>query len=105
MRRLRLVLGLTAMLGLAVPAHANADDVDDAYLASLGKAGITFPNPDQAVAAGHTVCQLVRNKKQGPEVLALIQSANPGMTPNGARQFLGISLNAYCPDLMPPSGD
>lgn len=93
------------MVGLAVPARASGDDVDDAFLASLNKAGITFRNPDQAVAAGHTVCQLVRSGKQGPEVLAVLQSANPGIAPDGARTFLGISVNAYCPDLLLPSGN
>jgi hypothetical protein len=105
MRRLLSVLSLTAIVGLAVPGHANGDDVDDAFLASLNKAGIIFRNPDQAITAGHTVCQLVKSGKQGPEVLAVLQSANPGITPDGARMFLGISLNAYCPDLLPPSGN
>jgi|YelNatPaOPRAMG01_1025707.scaffolds.fasta_scaffold212420_2 hypothetical protein len=103
MRRLLSVLSLTAIVGLAVCAHAGADDVDDAFLASLSQAGINFRNPDQAVTAGHTVCQLVKSRKQGPEVLAVLQSANPGITPDGARAFLRISLNSYCPDLLPPS--
>jgi hypothetical protein len=105
MRRLLSVLSLTVILGLAVPAHASADEVDDAFLASLNKAGIAFPNPDQAVAAGHSACQLAKSGKQGVEVLSLLQTANPGLTPNAARMFLGAALNAYCPEALPPSGN
>jgi uncharacterized protein DUF732 len=105
MRRWSVILGMTTMIGLAVPVPAVADSTDDAFLASLQKAGITFRSPDQAIAAGHTVCQLVGSGKQGPEVLSVLESANPGISPDGARMFLGISLNAYCPDRLPPSGD
>lgn len=105
MGRLLLVVGTTAVVGLASPAPADADGTDDAFLASLHQANIAFRNPDQAIAAAHTVCQLVANGKQGPEVLSVLESANPGITPDGARMFLGISLNAYCPDRLPPSGD
>lgn len=105
MRRLLSLLSLTAVVGLTVPAHASGDDVDDAFLASLNKAGITFRSPDQAITAGHSVCSMLKDKKSGPEVLSLLQSANPGMTPDGARMFLGASLNAYCPEGLPSSGD
>ncbi|WP_293055896.1 DUF732 domain-containing protein [Mycobacterium sp.] len=104
MRRLLTALGSVALVGLVAPAPANADEVDDAFLASLSNAGINFRNPEQAVTAGHTVCQLIKGRKQGPEVLAVLQSSNPGITPDGARRFMGISLNAYCPELLPPSG-
>jgi hypothetical protein len=103
MKRLLAALSFTAVVGLLVPVHAGADDVDDVFLASLNKAGINFRNPDQAIAAGHTVCQLLQSRKQGPEILAVLQSSNPGITPDGARTFMGISLNAYCPDRLPPS--
>lgn len=98
-------MSLTVIVALAVPAHASGDDVDDAFLASLNKAGITFPNPGQAVTAGHSACELAKSGKQGVELLALLQAANPGLTPNGARTFLGAALNAYCPDRLPPSGN
>ncbi len=105
MKRLPVVASMTTVIGLAVPVPAVADSTDDAFLASLQKAGITFRSPDQAIAAGRTVCQLVASGKQGPEVLSVLESANPGITPDGARTFLGISINAYCPDKLPPSGD
>ncbi len=97
-------MGMTTVIGLAVSAPAVADSTDDAFLASLHQGGITFRNPDQAISAGHTVCQLVASGKQGPEVLSVLESANPGISPDGARMFLGISLNAYCPDKLPSSG-
>lgn len=104
MRRLLSVLSLTVIVGLAVSAHASGDDADDAFLASLNKAGINFPNPDQAVTAGHTACEMAKSGKHGVEVLSLLQTANPGLSPNGARTFLGAALNAYCPDQLPASG-
>ncbi|GBE66422.1 hypothetical protein MFM001_28840 [Mycobacterium sp. MFM001] len=104
MRRWMLVLSTTAVVGLAVSSPAVADSTDDAFLASLQQANISFRNPDQAITAAHTVCQMIANGKQGPEVLSVLQSANPGITSDGARMFLGISLNAYCPERLPPSG-
>ena len=39
-----------AFVGMAIPAHADPDD--DAFLAALNKAGITYQNPDRAIKAG-----------------------------------------------------
>jgi hypothetical protein len=43
MRRLLVLPGIAAALGLAVPAHADPN-VDASFLDALTKAGITFNN-------------------------------------------------------------
>ena len=54
MRFLLTLSSFAAIIGMAVPAHA--DSTDDAFLASLNAAGITYSDPDKAVGAGKWVC-------------------------------------------------
>ncbi len=102
---LPVAVGVTMVIGLAVPPPAVADSTDDAFLASLHQAGLTFRSPNEAIAAGHAVCQLVADGKQGPDVLSVLESANPGVTPEAAQKFMGISMNVYCPDKLSPRGN
>jgi hypothetical protein len=107
MRRLALLLDIPIMIILAVAAHADPDsnDADATFLASLRQAGITYQSPDQAVAAGKKVCDLISSGKSAPDVVQQLISANPGFTTDGATKFAGIAANAYCPDQLNPSGD
>ena len=50
MRFLPVFASVAFAIGLAVPARA--DGADDAFLASLQAAGITFSDPGKAVGAG-----------------------------------------------------
>ena len=106
MGRLLLALSVAAVLGLAVPVHAKADSIDDSFINSLNKAGITFNNRDQAVTAGRYVCELVAKGTKASDVVQDLRNANPKFTLDAATRFVGISANAYCPDqLGPPSGN
>jgi hypothetical protein len=94
----RLLLTLTslaAMIGMAVPAHADA--TDDRFLATLRAAGITAPEPDKAIAAGKWVCNMVHMGDPMVDVVKTVQSANPGLREDNAAKFTAIAANVYCP--------
>jgi Protein of unknown function (DUF732) len=99
-RLLVLLTSLAAAIGLAVPARAD-DDV--AFLASLQAAGITYPDPSRAIAAGKWVCQAVGRGTQLADVVKSIQAQNSGLTGDNAARFTAIAANVYCPQAL--SGD
>ena len=77
-RAMKLLLTMTclaAIIGMAMPAHA--DNTDDAFIASLQAADFTFPDRDRAIAAGKYVCQAVGQGTQMADVVMTIQSNNP----------------------------
>jgi hypothetical protein len=86
-----------AMIGMAVAAHA--DSTDDQFLAALGAAGITYPDPDKAIAAGKSVCKMAgdQNMRMANVVIA-IHNSNPGLAWDKAAKFTTIAANTYCPD-------
>jgi hypothetical protein len=102
MGRLLVALGVTAVIGLLGSAQANADSTDDAFLASLRQANITYGKPDQAVAAARSVCEMVASGKKAADVVNALKDANPKFTLDGATRFVGIAANAYCPDQLSP---
>lgn len=104
MGRLLGVLSAAGVLGLAVPVQANADSTDDAFIASLNKAGITFNNRDQAVGAGRYVCELVGKGTKASDVVQDLRDANPKFSLDAATRFVGIAANAYCPEQLGPPG-
>lgn len=98
------LLSVPTVIGIAVPAHADPGSDDAAFLASLQKAGITYGNADQAIAAGKTVCALIGDGKSGLEVVRDLEETNPGFTLDGAAKFAGIAASAYCPQQLSRSG-
>ena len=69
MRLLLVLANVAAIVGLAVPALADppappapADPAADAnFLASLNKAGMTYRNGSDAVAAGRLACDMMNS--------------------------------------------
>ena len=97
MRFLLMLAGLAAVIGTAVPAHA--DSTDDQFLAALGPAGINFDDPAKAVAAGKSVCTMANSSSMRMvNVVMAIHNSNPGLTFDKAAEFTRIADNAYCPD-------
>jgi hypothetical protein len=97
MKLLFTLVGLAAMIGTAAPAYA--DGVDDTFLATLHAAGITFPDPERAVAAGKWVCNAVQGNPMA-DVVKTIQSENPGLHGDNAARFTAIAANVYCPTTL-----
>lgn len=96
MRRLLVLFGIAAALGLGTPVHADPG-VDASFLDALTRAGITFNNGPSAVNAGKTACGLM---DQGQPELAVIQHVseqNPGISTTSAAKFTAIAASAFCP--------
>jgi hypothetical protein len=98
MKLLLTMTSLAAIIGMAVPAYA--DSTDDAFIASLNAAGITFSDPDKVIGAGKWVCDTVKGGTQIADVVKTLQSKNPGLSEAKADKFLAIASNAYCPEAI-----
>jgi hypothetical protein len=100
MKKLLLVIltGLGAIIGMAVPTHA--DSTDDAFIASLQAAGFTYSDSDNAVGAGKWVCDTVKGGTQMSDVVKTLQSKNPSLSESKANKFAAIAVNAYCPQVI-----
>jgi hypothetical protein len=96
MRFLLVLASLAAMLGIAVPAYA--DSTDDQFLAALRAAGLTYPDPDKAIAAGKSVCTMAvdQNMRMANVVIA-IHNSNPRLQWDDAAKFTAIAADTYCP--------
>lgn len=103
MKPLLALLAVGAAIGLAAPVWADPDpatsgDADNGqFLTSLRAAGITFNNPDQAIAAGKTLCELANRGEPGLELLSDLKANNPGLTTDRAVQFAAIAARSFCP--------
>ena len=100
MRRLFALLGVSAMIGLAAPAHGDPSDIsgDDAgFLAALRQTDIGFNSPDQAIASAKAVCTCLNGGESGLELVHDVKSHNPGMDMEVASNFAMISAKFYCP--------
>ena len=82
---------------IALAAPARADDTDQAFLAELDKAGITYADPDQAVTAGKTVCSLKDGGMSDDDVVKNLTEQNSGFVQEKAAKFATVATNAYCP--------
>jgi uncharacterized protein DUF732 len=98
MKLLLTVTGFAAVIGMAVPAHA--DSTDDSFIASLNAAGITFSDADKAVGAAKWVCDKVNGGTDMSDVVKTLTSKNASLNPDKASKFAAIAANTYCPDAI-----
>ena len=96
MKLLLALASFAAMIGMAVPAHA--DSTDDSFIASLKAADISFSDPDAAVGAGKWVCDKVNGGTDMSSVVKTLETKNSSLNPDKASKFASIAENAYCPD-------
>lgn len=95
-------VSLPVIIVAAGPAHGDPGggssvDVDTSFLAALNAAGITYSDPGKSITAGQTMCEFVDQGKSGKGLVATLQKHNENLTTERARQFIGIALQAYCP--------
>lgn len=93
-----LALPVLAVIGMAAPAYADSND--DAFLASLQAAGITYQGVDRVIAAGKSVCKMVGQGRQMVDVVKTVQNLNPGLHGDNAARFTAIAASAYCPQAL-----
>jgi hypothetical protein len=104
MRLVLAVASVAALIGAAAPANADIDDTDHAFLVALQQAGLTYQDPDRAVAVGKKVCDLVDVGMPGADIVKDLQDYNPGFLGNGAAKFTAIAAEAYCPSSLYRAG-
>jgi Protein of unknown function (DUF732) len=109
MRRLLVLFGIAATLGVGVPAHADPGSadagVDASFLDALTKAGITYNNGPSAVNAGKTACGLMNQGQPELDVIQHVTEQNPGISTTSAAKFTAIAASAYCPQFLQRASD
>jgi Protein of unknown function (DUF732) len=108
MRFLWGVASVVAAICLAAPANADEDATTDPatdadFLAALKFAGISYQDPNAAISAAKTLCQLEDTGSSEDEIIGNLQQRN-GFTGNGAAKFTVIALGAYCPKYITGEG-
>ena len=88
---------LTVAAAFAAPAEANG--VDDAFVAALSKTGVQYGNPTNAVALGQSVCPMLA--KPGATFAGAVAKVQGGGISSGmAGMFAQIAIQMYCPQMM-----
>ncbi len=104
MKRLLLLAGFAAAVGVAGPAHADptiAAGTDGQFLATLSGAGLSHRAGDQVtISAGRAVCQLMDAGLSPMDTVTAVQTTNPGFTLQEAGRFAAIAASNYCPEHM-----
>jgi Protein of unknown function (DUF732) len=95
MRLLVVLASFAVVIGLAVPAHADARG----YLAELDKAGVSYRDPTDATNAGLSICRRLEN---GDNFDTAIDSETAvGYSEHDAGFIVGAAVKNLCPDLVP----
>jgi Protein of unknown function (DUF732) len=97
-KRITLVLSAGVLAsGLVCAAPAQADPVDDEFLAALTEAGIGAVDPGNAALLGQQVCPMLAEPGQtAADVAAKVADAG-GMSLGPATMFTGIAISLFCP--------
>jgi hypothetical protein len=86
--------------GSAPPAAPSSivstPDQDNKYIQALNDRGISFANPDAAIANGKMVCDDIRRGVSVPQITAAFRASNPGLA-DDANTYVTISVHTYCP--------
>lgn len=88
------------VIAVAAPAHADITGVDQAFLTTLGQAGLVYMSPERAITAAKSVCELVDDGMEGVEIVQKLQDSNPGFQGDGAAKFAALAAQAYCPQKL-----
>jgi hypothetical protein len=86
------------MIGMAAPAYADnpPSGADADFISQLNAAGLTNQDPNKAIAAAKDMCSLMDNGTPKADIQNNLVSRNPGLTSNGAAQFMTLAEGKYC---------
>jgi hypothetical protein len=97
-----LTAGTLGIAAIVSAGAANADAIDDTYVATLAQAGIPQIDPAREVSAGHAVCQNLDEGTTTPDrVLAAFVAKHVFATRELDRAMIVASMTAYCPQYLP----
>ena len=94
-----MLAGVAAMVGVAAPAYADINNDQD-FLTDLRQAGLTYQDPDHAITAAQSVCQLLDEGKSDAEVVTELRNRNPAFQGPGAARFTLLAAAHYCPKYL-----
>lgn len=90
---------LTVAAALTAPAEAEADSIDNAFLAALDGAGVNYGDPASTVSLAQSVCPTLA--KEGETFATVAQSVTGrGISPGMADMFTAIAIQMYCPSAI-----
>jgi hypothetical protein len=99
-----LVVGAFAT-SMPFAAQAQADPSDDAFIDSLGSAGLGATDPADAVALGQSVCPMLSQPGQTAADAASQVADAAGMSLGPATMFTGLAITAFCPGAVAALGN
>ena len=86
-------------------APAQAEPVEDAFLAALTGAGVGAADPATAVALGQQVCPMLAEPGQTAADAAATVAEVGGMSLGPATMFTGIAISMFCPAMVSSIGN
>jgi Protein of unknown function (DUF732) len=93
------------LTGAAVfAAPAQAEPVEDAFVAALTDAGVPAADPATAVALGQQVCPMLAEPGQTAADAAAKVAEAGGMSLGPATMFTGIAISMFCPAMVSSIG-
>jgi hypothetical protein len=97
-KRLLILTSAAAMIGLAAPAYADdpPTGADADFISQLKAAGLTDQDPKKAIDAAKDMCSLMDDGTPKTEIQSNLVSRNPGLTAQGASQFMTLAEGKYC---------
>jgi hypothetical protein len=95
-----MLMGASAAMVLAAPAHADTAGDDASFLRTLDQLGITYQSPASVISSGRGVCQLLDAGQSQKDIVKQLRDENPGFTLNSAKNFTVAAATAYCPQYL-----
>jgi len=97
-KRLLMLISAAAMIGTAAPAYADnpPSGADADFISQLNAAGLTNQDPKKAIDAAKDMCSLLDNGTPQADIQNNLVSRNPGLTTQGASQFMTLAEGKYC---------
>jgi hypothetical protein len=102
MKRLLMLLSMSATIIVAAPAYADdsAPNNDDDFLKQIKDAGLTYQDGPKAVEVAKSLCALANNGTNADEIQKNLVSLNPSLAGEGAAKFMTLAAAEYCPKQM-----
>lgn len=99
MKRLLMLLSMSAMIIVAAPAYADpaAPNNDDDFLKQIKDAGLTYQDGPKAVEVAKNACALADSGTNADEIQKNLLSLNPSLAGGGAAKFMTLAAAEYCP--------
>jgi hypothetical protein len=97
-----MLLSVPTMIIVAVPASADPpSDKDADFLKEVNAIGLTYKDPSQAVTVAKSVCDLLDKSTPETDIEKNLQSGNPSLAGSGAKKFMLVAADGYCPKYLP----